>query len=75
MLLTLRLNCTCRRATAGFSNHDLAALLADPMKRELLSSNFLLTYLHTLIRAPFELLSDYCEDYDKVAPGRSRLNE
>jgi hypothetical protein len=57
------------------SNSDLTALLADPMKRELLSSDFLLTYLHTLIRAPFELLSDYCEDFDKVAPNRSLLNE
>jgi hypothetical protein len=48
------------------SNNDLAELLIDPMKRELLSSDFLLTYLHTLIRAPFELLSDYCEDFDKL---------
>jgi hypothetical protein len=38
------------------SDSDLAVLLDDPMKRELLSSDFLLTYLHTLIRAPFELL-------------------
>jgi hypothetical protein len=57
------------------SNHDLAGLLADPMKRELLSSDFLLTYLHTLIRAPFELLSDYCEDYDKAVSVGSLLNE
>jgi hypothetical protein len=57
------------------SNHDLAGLLADPMEREPLSSNFLLTYLHTLIRAPFELLSDYCEDYDKAASARLLLNE
>lgn len=55
------------------SNEDLAALLQDPMKRELLSSDFLLTYLHTLIRAPFELLSDYCEDFDRSAPGASLL--
>jgi hypothetical protein len=34
------------------SNDDLAGLLVDPMKRELLSSDFLLTYLHTLIRTP-----------------------
>jgi hypothetical protein len=50
-------------------NNDLAASLADPAKRELLSSDFLLTYLHTLIRAPFELLSDYCEDFDRLMPG------
>ena len=55
------------------SNADLAALLEDPIKRELLSSDFLLTYLHTLIRAHFELLSDYCEDFDRAAPGESLL--
>jgi hypothetical protein len=54
---------------------DLDPLLSDPIKRELLSSDFLLTYLHTLIRAPFELLSDYCEDFDRVAPGQSLLNK
>jgi len=57
------------------SNDDLTAQLADPMKRELLSSDFLLTYLHTLIRAPFELLADYCEDFDRVVQGRLLLNE
>jgi hypothetical protein len=57
------------------SNADLAVMLEDPSERELLSSDFLLTYLHTLIRAPFELLSDYCEDFDKVAPDRSLLSE
>jgi hypothetical protein len=57
------------------STHDPAPLLADPMKRELLSSDFLLNYLHTLIRAPFELLSDYCEDYDRAVSAGSLLNE
>jgi hypothetical protein len=57
------------------SNHDLASLLTDPKKRELLSSDFLLTYLHTLIRAPFELLSDYCDDFDKAMPGGILLNK
>lgn len=61
--------------TKWVSNTDLAALLDEPMKRELLSSDFLLTYLHTLVRAPFELLSDYCEDFDRAVPGRSLLNE
>jgi hypothetical protein len=56
------------------SNADLADLLHDPMKRELLSSDFLLTYLHTLIRAPFELLSDYCEDFDQTVSGSSLLS-
>lgn len=45
---------------------DLAGPLEDPTKRESLSSDFLFTYLHTLIRAPFELLSDYCEDFDRA---------
>jgi hypothetical protein len=57
------------------SYSDLAAILAEPAKRELLSSDFLLTYLHTLIRAPFELLSDYCEAIDEATPGRSLLSE
>jgi hypothetical protein len=35
----------------------------------------MLTYLHTLVRAPFELLSDYCEDYDKTVPGRKLLSQ
>jgi hypothetical protein len=50
------------------SNADLATLLEDPTKRELLSSDFLLTYLHTLIRVPFELLSDYCAEFDQTVP-------
>jgi hypothetical protein len=57
------------------SGSDLAVLLEDPMKRELLSSDFLLTYLHTLIRAPFELLSDYCEDFDETRPGQALLTQ
>ena len=57
------------------SNSDLADLLQEPHKRELLSSDFLLTYLHTLIRAPFELLSDYCEDFDQAASGSSLLSQ
>ena len=48
------------------SSADLAEVLDDPIKRELWSSDFLLTYLHTLIRAPFELLSDYCEDFNRL---------
>jgi hypothetical protein len=50
------------------SNNDLAALLADPTKRELLSSDFLLTYLHTLIRA-FVALSAATAP-DAKSPGR-----
>jgi hypothetical protein len=54
---------------------NIAPLLSDPMKREILSSEFLLTYLHTLIRVPFELLSDYCEDFDRASPGGSLLKK
>jgi hypothetical protein len=35
----------------------------------------MLTYLHTLIRAPFELLSDYCEDFDRAVPSGALLNQ
>ena len=35
----------------------------------------MLNQLHALIRVPFELLSDYCEDYDQAVPGRKLLNE
>jgi hypothetical protein len=54
---------------------DLVPALSDPTKREILSSEFLLTYLHTLIRAPFELLSDYCEDFDRESPGQALLEK
>lgn len=57
------------------SNGDLATELDDPRAREKLSSDFLLTYLHTLIRAPLELLTDYCEDFDRAQSGRRLLNE
>jgi hypothetical protein len=57
------------------SDADLAEMLEHPMKREMLSSDFMLTYLHTLIRAPFELLSDYCEDYDRAVSGGALLSQ
>jgi hypothetical protein len=57
------------------SDTDLAEILENPRERELLSSDFMLTYLHTLIRAPFELLSDYCEEFDRGAPVPSLLNQ
>lgn len=46
---------------------DLAAELEDSDRREIISSRFLLNHLHSLIRLPFELLNDYCEDFDKAA--------
>jgi hypothetical protein len=48
---------------------DLAELLQDDATQPIVTSDFILNQLHALIRAPFELLRDYCEDYDKAAPG------
>lgn len=48
------------------SDADLAEILDDPARREALSSDFVLTLLHALIRVPFELISDYCEDHDQA---------
>jgi hypothetical protein len=56
--------------TIAFS--DLAAELEDGNRREMISSEFLLNHLHSLVRLPFELLNDYCEDFDKAA-GQSAL--
>jgi hypothetical protein len=45
---------------------DLAAELEDRNRSEIISSHFLLNQLHSLIRLPFELLKDYCADFDKA---------
>jgi hypothetical protein len=47
---------------------DLADLLARVTTRGAIATDFVLNQLHALIRAPFELLSDYCEDYDEAEP-------
>ena len=47
---------------------DIAERL-EQQGREAVVSDFILTQLHALIRAPLELLDDYCEDYDKEVPG------
>ena len=49
---------------------DLADKLEQPSSRHALSSDFILNQLHALIRVPFEILRDYCEDYDKADPTR-----
>jgi hypothetical protein len=49
---------------------DLADMLEQQPSRETLSSDFLLNQLYALIRAPFEIVGDYCEDYDKVMGGK-----
>jgi len=54
---------------------DLADMLEQQSSREALSSDFLLNQLHALIRAPFEILRDYCEDYDKTNSTRSLLEK
>jgi hypothetical protein len=51
--------------TIAFS--DIAAELEDDNRREMISSEFLLNHLHSLVRLPFELLNDYCEDFDRAA--------
>jgi hypothetical protein len=49
---------------------DLADLLGQDPSRLAITTDFVLNQLHALIRVPFEVLGDYCEDYDKAAPGR-----
>ncbi len=54
--------------TIAFS--DLGTELEDRNRSEIISSQFLLNHLHSLIRLPFELLKDYCADFDRtVKPG------
>ena len=53
---------------------DLAELLEKDPSRLVITSDFVLNQLHALIRAPFELLHDYCEDYDQAVPGQHLVN-
>jgi hypothetical protein len=50
------------------SYSDLADLLERDPTRLVITADFVLNQLHALVRAPFELLSDYCEDFDKAVP-------
>ena len=54
---------------------DLADMLEQQSSRDALSSDFILNQLHALIRAPFEILHNYCEDYDKTDPTRPLLEK
>jgi len=54
---------------------DLADLLERGDTRVAITTYFVLNQLHALIRAPFELLSDYCEDYDKAELSRHLVKE
>src|SRR5205085_1393490 len=68
------LSMTVAGRTIVFS--DLAAELEDNHRREMISSQFLLNHLHSLIRLPFELLKDYCQDFDKAGnPKQSILRD
>jgi hypothetical protein len=51
------------------SYSDIADLLEQDVMCLRTTTDFVLNQLHALIRGPFELLSDYCEDYDKAVPG------
>ena len=53
---------------------DLAEKLEKEPDVHIVVSDFNLTQLHTLIRAPLEILRDYCEDYDAQIPD-ARLRE
>jgi hypothetical protein len=54
---------------------DLAHLLEQQQARSAITSDFVLDQLHSLIRAPFELLTDYCEDYDREVPTRHLVKQ
>jgi hypothetical protein len=54
---------------------DLADLLEQDRSRFSITTDFVLNQLHALIRGPFELLGDYCEDYDQARPSRQMMNE
>lgn len=57
------------------SYSDLADMLEQDVQRGAIISDFILNQLHALIRAPFELLSGYCTDYDKQEPTRGLTKE
>jgi hypothetical protein len=54
---------------------DLADELEQQIPRDAIVSDFILTQLHALIRAPFEVLSNYCGDYDKENPDSHLLRD
>ncbi|MGJ5134357.1 hypothetical protein [Bradyrhizobium oligotrophicum] len=60
---------------AWVSYSDLAELLEQDASRFSVTTDFVLNQLHALIRVPFELLTDYCEDFDQVAPGQLLMNQ
>lgn len=53
------------------SYSDLADHLEHGTSCFSITTDFVLNQLHALIRVPYELLDDYCKDYDKATPGSS----
>lgn len=62
-----------RVADSWISFSDVSDILETDTLRLAITSDFILNQLHALIRGPFELLSDYCEDIDKKEPPRQLL--
>ena len=60
---------------AWVSYSDLADLLGQDPSRLVITTEFVLIQLHALIRVPFEVLGDYCQDYDKAAPGQHMVKK
>ncbi len=54
---------------------DLVDLLGKDPSRLLITTEFVLIPLHALIRVPFEVLRNYCEDYDKASPGHNLVKK
>jgi hypothetical protein len=54
---------------------DLADRLEQPSLCNAISTDFMLNQLHALIRVPFEILCDYCRDFDKSEPRRQRYQK
>ncbi|MDA9430229.1 hypothetical protein [Bradyrhizobium sp. CCBAU 51627] len=57
------------------SYSDLAMLLERDSSRFSITTDFVLNQLHALIRVPFELLSDYCEDFDRAGSGSAMVKK
>ena len=52
---------------------DLAQMLQDDHSMIIITTDFMLNQLHALIRGPFELLKDYCEDFDELYKNEKSL--
>jgi hypothetical protein len=52
---------------------DLADLLERPDYMLVATSEYMANQLHALIRVPYEVLEDYCEDWDAAGPNDKLL--